>query len=62
MSECICGAPDSCEGRCERHGRDLHGYPCCECQREWRESHPAEAAQIDRLVKAVFRAGIREGR
>ena len=57
MIECICSAPDPCKGRCEQHERDLHGYPCCECQREWRESHPAEAARIDRLLNGVFPSG-----
>ena len=46
MSECICGADEPCEGRCERHGRDLHGWPCGACGAEWEQAHPKTAHAI----------------
>lgn len=54
MAECICGADEPCTIRCEKHDRDLHGYPCIECQREWREANPERAAAVDREVNRVL--------
>lgn len=44
----ICGVDD----RCERHGYDLHGYPCHACHQEWEEANPRTVAAI-----AEFAAG-----
>lgn len=48
---CVCGADEPCSSYCGRHNRALHGYPCDECQREWREANPDKVAQIERLVR-----------
>lgn len=59
MTECVCGADEVCTSYCDKHDRDLHGYPCAECQREWREANPESAAKVDRLVASILRAGKR---
>jgi hypothetical protein len=38
----ICGTPD----RCEKHGYELHGYPCHDCHLEWERAYPRTAAAI----------------
>ncbi len=38
----ICEFPD----RCEKHNRDLHGYPCHPCGQEWEAAHPLTVAAI----------------
>jgi len=53
---CICGADEQCTGRCARHDRDLHGYPCAACQEEWRAAHPRTAAAIFKHPTAFRRA------
>jgi hypothetical protein len=52
---CICGSDEPCVGRCEKHDRDLHGYPCGDCQREWREANPKRAAEIARIARRALR-------
>jgi hypothetical protein len=52
VEECVCGADSPCEGRCEKHGRALHGYPCIVCERDWEAAHPKTAAAI-----SAFAAG-----
>lgn len=53
---CACGADEPCEARCERHDRDLHGYPCGACQSEWAEAHPRTSAAIRKGSQAAYRA------
>jgi hypothetical protein len=43
----ICERPD----RCEKHGQKLHGYPCDDCQTEWRRTHPRTAVAISELMR-----------
>lgn len=50
MPDCICGADEPCTGRCEKHDRDLHGYPCVECGREWEVANPATSQAISNLA------------
>lgn len=46
MTACVCGADEPCVGRCERHDRVLHGYPCAACGHEWEAAHPRTSAAI----------------
>jgi hypothetical protein len=46
MSPPIC----TIRARCEKHGRDLHGWPCPDCIDEWRAAHPATSAAIARIA------------
>lgn len=48
--ECVCGAPEPCTGRCEKHDRVLHGYPCGGCSAEWETAHPRTAAAIAKFA------------
>jgi len=50
MSECICGAPEPCVYRCEKHARLLHGYPCGPCGHEWEAANPRTAAAISKFA------------
>ena len=50
MAECVCGAPEPCIGRCEKHDRALHGYPCAPCEHEWEAAHPHTAAAIAKIA------------
>ncbi len=54
MAECICGLDEPCTGHCSRHDCDLHGYPCSECDREWREAHPRTYAVIGSGIQSKF--------
>lgn len=49
-TECVCGAPEPCTHRCEKHDRVLHGYPCAVCEREWEAANPRTAAAISKLA------------
>lgn len=46
MTSCICGADEPCTGKCKKHDRVLHGYPCNECQAEWEQANPRTAKAI----------------
>jgi len=50
VSACICGADEPCTGYCGKHIRELHGYPCGECGREWEAANPATAKAIGNLA------------
>jgi hypothetical protein len=47
---CVCGADEPCTARCDRHQRDLHGYPCGECSAEWAEAHPRTSTAISNVA------------
>lgn len=51
MTACVCGASEPCTDRCEKHGADLHGYPCEECQAEWRRANPEKVAAVRRITR-----------
>lgn len=42
----LCSTPD----RCEKHGKELHGYPCWDCQQEWRKANPRTAGAITKFA------------
>lgn len=35
---------------CAKHGKQLHGYPCHDCQAEWQETHPKSHQAIADFV------------
>jgi hypothetical protein len=50
VTPCVCGADEPCTGRCEKHDRDLHGYPCGPCGIEWEQANPRTAVAISRFA------------
>jgi len=43
----LCGVPDSCD----KHGYELHGYPCYDCQVEWEQANPRTVAAISEFTQ-----------
>lgn len=43
---------------CDKHQRELHGYPCWACHQEWEATHPnvAAAIQAGRISPAQLKA------
>ena len=35
---------------CHKHGTKMHGYPCHDCQEEWRTNHPLSVQAIKDMV------------
>ena len=57
---CVCGADEPCPVICDRHNTISHGYPCGDCQREWRQANPRTAAVIGKGSAAAVAKARRE--